>query len=252
MRIISWNVNGIKSITKKGLDEFFASYAPDICCLQETRSHYLEAEEKFPEYKFFWNPAERKGYSGTATLVRKTFEPQSIRRGLEDNGIDVEGRVLTLDMDEFFLVNVYTLNAQRGLTRLGERMEWDAKFLTFVANLDRIKPVVFCGDLNVAHQEIDLANPKSNKKNAGFTLEERAGFSKYIEAGFVDTFREFNQEGGHYTWWSVITNARERNVGWRIDYFVVSRLFLPKVRKSTILSEVYGSDHCPIFLELNT
>ena len=249
MRLMSWNVNGIRAALKKGFLDFVAQARPDVLCLQETRALPEQVGLEVAGYRAFWNPAEKKGYSGTLTLSRA--EPLSVRRGLGDPAHDSEGRVLTLEYPDFFLVNVYTPNAQRALTRLAYRtQEWDPAFLAYLQRLEREKPAVLCGDLNVAHKEIDLANPKSNVNNAGFTPQERASFDRLMAAGFVDTFRAFTREGGHYTWWSQMGRAREKNVGWRIDYFCVSAPLRPRLKRAEIRPDVQGSDHCPIGLEL--
>jgi len=249
MRLMSWNVNGIRAALKKGFLDVVTQTGPDVLCLQETRALPEQVGLELPGYHAYWNPAEKKGYSGTLTLSR--VAPISVRLGLGDPEHDGEGRVVTLEFPDFFLVNVYTPNAQRGLARLAYRTErWDPAFLAHLQALERTKPVIFCGDLNVAHQEIDLANPKSNVKNAGFTPQERASFDRIVAAGFVDTFRAFTQEGGHYTWWSQMGRAREKNIGWRIDYFCVSAPLRQRLQAATIRPEVQGSDHCPIELEL--
>ena len=249
MKFVSWNVNGIRAVLKKGFLEFVAREQPDVLCLQETRALPEQVGLELPGYHAYWNPAEKKGYSGTLALCRAA--PLSVRMGLGDPEHDSEGRLETLEFPDFFLVNVYTPNAQRGLHRLAYRTErWDPAFLAFLRKLERKKPVVFCGDLNVAHKEIDLANPKSNVNNAGFTPQERASFDRIVDAGFVDTFRAFTQEGGHYTWWSQMGRAREKNIGWRIDYFCVSAALGKRLKAARIRPEVQGSDHCPIELEL--
>jgi exodeoxyribonuclease-3 len=248
MRLISWNVNGIRAALKKGFLDFAGDAGADVICLQETRAEPEQAEFELAGYRQFWNPAEKKGYSGTMMLTR--VEPLGVRLGIGMKRHESEGRVITLEFPEFFLTNVYTPNAQRELTRLDYRLEWDRDFLKFLKKLEREKPVVFCGDLNVAHQEIDLANPKSNQKNAGFTPEEREGFDRIVKAGFVDTFRAFCPDPGHYTWWSQMGGARARNVGWRIDYFCVSAPLRGRLGSATIQPGVMGSDHCPVLLEL--
>jgi exodeoxyribonuclease III len=248
--LISWNVNGIRAALKKGLLDTFHTEKPDIFCLQETRAHPDQVTGVvWPDgYRQYWNPAEKAGYAGTATFTR--IEPLEVIRGIDKNIHDREGRVLTLEFPDCFVVNCYTPNAQRGLTRLGYRQEWDRDFLAFLKRLERKKPVIFGGDLNVAHTEIDLARPKQNVRNHGFTIEERTGFGTILQAGFLDTFREFEKEGGHYTWWSNVANARARNIGWRIDYWVVSQALRPRLKRAWILSDVYGSDHCPVGLEI--
>lgn len=250
MKLISWNVNGIRAILKKGFEDFVLEQSPDILCLQETKAHPDQVDLELDSYHQYWNSAEKKGYSGVAIFTKK--KPLAAHYGISVEKHDTEGRVLTLEFDKFYLVNVYTPNSQNALRRLDYRSnEWDVDFLSYVKSLEKKKPVVFCGDLNVAHKEIDLANPSTNTKNAGFTPEERAGFDKIVAAGFIDTFRAFNTQPGHYTWWSYRTKARERNVGWRIDYFCVSRSLQTYLKKASILSDVMGSDHCPITLELN-
>lgn len=263
MRIISWNVNGIRAVHNKGLFvPFVEKYKPDIICLQETKAKQHQSEVDLPDYEEYWNSAEKAGYSGTAIFTKE--KPLSIILGLpekicqkykltEDKYGDpnAEGRVLTAEFKDFYIVNVYTPNSKGDLTRLPLRHKgWDPAFLEFISDLNITKPVIFCGDLNVAHTEDDLANPKQNEGEHGFTKEEREGIDKVISAGFVDTFRYFTKGNGHYTWWTAWANSRERNIGWRIDYFFVSKSLLPKVKSSKILADVLGSDHCPIELEL--
>lgn len=249
MKLASWNVNGIRAALKKGFLDFVKKERPDILCLQEVRASREQAGIELDGYQVHWNEAEKKGYSGTATLTRAT--PVAVTLGMNLKEHDGEGRIVCMELEEFYLVNVYTPNAQRGLTRLAYRVEeWDKAFLKYLKRLEKKKPIVVCGDLNVAHKEIDLANPKSNVKNAGFTPEERASMDRLIDAGFIDTFRMFEQGGGHYTWWSQMNNARTRNIGWRIDYFLVSEAFQSQVRAARILSKVMGSDHCPVVLEI--
>ena len=249
MKIISWNVNGIRSVITKGFESFLNTEKPDIICLQETRADESQVKLEFEHFPHrFWNPAGKKGYSGTA--VFSAHEPLSVTRELGDQKHDGEGRVITLEYKKFWLVNVYVPNSKRGLERLDYRHNsWDVDFLAYIKKLEKKKPVVVCGDFNVAHKEIDLANPKTNVKNAGFTPEEREGFDSFISSGFVDTFREFTKDGGHYTWWSNMANSRERNIGWRIDYFLVSEKIKPSVKRSYILPSVMGSDHAPIVIE---
>jgi exodeoxyribonuclease III len=250
MKLVSWNVNGVRAVLKKGFLDFVREAAPDVLCLQEVRATPEQVQLDLEAYRQVWNPAERKGYSGTLTLSRAA--PLSVRLGMGREEHDGEGRLITLELPDFFLVNVYTPNAQRGLGRLDYRTKgWEPDFLAFLKSLERDKPVVFCGDLNVAHTELDLANPKGNVNNAGFTPQERACMGRLLDAGFVDTFREFTREGGHYTWWSQMGRAREKNIGWRIDYFCVSASLRPRLRRSYILPDVTGSDHCPIVLELD-
>ncbi|MFN3407844.1 MAG: exodeoxyribonuclease III [Limisphaerales bacterium] len=250
MKLISWNVNGLRAVLKKNFLEFLADENPDVLCLQETKCSPDDVEQLWPaSYATYWNCAEKKGYSGTAIFTRR--RPLRVTNGMGLAEHDREGRVITAEYDDFFLVNVYTPNSKRGLERLPYRQEWDAAFLKFLKKLERTKPVVFCGDLNVAHTEIDLANPKANVRNHGFTIEERNGFSALVRAGFVDTFREFEKGGGHYTWWSPLAGARARNVGWRIDYFLISAALRPRLKRAAILAQVTGSDHCPVMITLD-
>jgi exodeoxyribonuclease-3 len=248
MKLISWNVNGLRAVLRKNFTEFLAAESPDILCLQETKCTEADVEPNWTGYSTYFNSAQKKGYSGTAVLTRTP--PLHVSRGIGLEAHDQEGRVLSLEFDSFILVNVYVPNAQRELARLGYRQEWDRAFLAYLRGLEGRKPVVCCGDFNVAHQERDLARPKENVRTHGFTAEERAGFTAFVEAGFVDTFREFESAGGHYTWWSAMNKARERNIGWRIDYFLVSATLKERVRRGWILPEVPGSDHCPVGVEL--
>ena len=250
IKIISWNVNGIRAAQKKGFDDFIKQENPDIICLQETKAHPDQVNIGLDDYKYkYWNSAQKKGYSGTAIFSK--IKPIEVEYNLNIDKHDNEGRVITLYFNNYNLVTVYTPNSKRDLSRLDYRQqEWDIDFLKFVKKLENDNPVIFCGDLNVAHKEIDLKNPKTNKRNAGFTDEERGGFDNYINAGFIDTFREFNNEEGHYTWWSYMFNARARNIGWRIDYFCVSKILNQKIKNSYILPEVMGSDHAPVVLEI--
>ncbi len=249
MKFISWNVNGIRAAMKKGAMSFFESSGADFICLQETKAtrEIVESMEWDAGLNVFANEAEKKGYSGTAIIT--PHAPQSVVYGLGIEEHDHEGRVVTLEFEDFFLTNVYTPNSQNELKRLPYRREWNAAFLERMRALEASKPVVFCGDLNVAHTEDDLANPKTNRKNAGFTDEERADFDAIVEAGFVDTFREFTQGKGHYSWWSFRANSRARNVGWRIDYFVISAVLRERLKAAEILADVHGSDHCPVTME---
>lgn len=249
MKIISWNVNGIRSTLKKGFLDFVEKENPDVLCIQETKAHQDQVDIILHQYPYhYWNSAERKGYSGTAVFSKT--EPISVLKGI-GHPIDNEGRVLTIEFNDFYLVNVYTINSGRGLLRLDLRSDWDNHFLKFLKSLEKKKPVVLCGDLNVAHKEIDLANPKTNyNKTAGYTQIEIDGFQRYADNGFIDTFREFNKESGQYTYWAVWNNLRERNIGWRIDYFLTSSSLIKKVKNSFILKEIMGSDHCPIGIEL--
>ena len=247
-KLLSWNVNGIRAVLKKNFLDFVKQHKPDVLCVQETKAHPEQVNVELQGYRQFWNAAKRPGYSGTAIFTK--VEPVSVKNDLGIAEHDGEGRVIALELPEYFLVNVYTPNAKRDLSRLQQRMRWDEDFLKYLKRLERKKPVIFCGDLNVAHEEIDLANPKANVGNHGFTPEERAGFSNFVKAGFVDTFRAFHSEGGHYSWWSQIGNARARNVGWRIDYFCISSALQPRLKKAFILPEVTGSDHCPVGIML--
>lgn len=251
MKLISWNVNGLRSVLNKGaLTRLIAMEAPDVLCLQETKASPGVVEMAWAEgYEIFWNVAERKGYSGTVTMTRTA--PRSVETGIGMAGHDREGRVLTAHFDSFTLVNVYVPNSKRDLSRLEYRQHWDREFLAYLKRLHRRKAVVFCGDLNVAHTELDLARPKQNTRTHGFTAEERAGLDAIVKAGFVDTFRVFEKGGGHYTWWSQMTDARARNIGWRIDAFLISKRLVPQLRSARILKEIKGSDHCPVSIELD-
>jgi exodeoxyribonuclease-3 len=249
VKLVSWNVNGLRAVLRRNFLDFLEAERPEVLCLQETRAGPNDVEQLWPvSYQTHWGVAERKGYSGTAlfTLPR----PLNVTHGLGVADHDREGRVLTAEYEDFFLVNVYVPNSQRTLTRLAYRQEWDRAFLRYLRKLERRKPIIFCGDLNVAHTEIDLANPKANMRNHGFTPEERAGFAALVKAGFVDTFREFEKGGGHYTWWSQLPGVRARNIGWRIDYFLVSNALRPRLKSAFIRPEVSGSDHCPVGIEL--
>ncbi|MDC0145373.1 exodeoxyribonuclease III [bacterium] len=250
MKIISWNVNGIRAVLKKGFLEFVSKENPDIICIQETKASPEQVDLNLENYPYkYWNSAIKKGYSGTAIFSK--IKPIAIENDLKIEKHDQEGRVICFELDKYYLVTVYTPNSKRDLSRLNYRhKEWDIDFLKYLQKLESKKPVIFCGDLNVAHKEIDLKNPKSNKKNAGFTEEEREGFENYIKAGFVDTFRMFNKNPDHYTWWSYMFNSRAKNVGWRIDYFCVSDIIKNKVQEARILPDVMGSDHAPILIEM--
>ena len=251
MKLISWNVNGIRASLKKGFRQFVEQEQPDVLCLQETKAEPSQVELGWVEelgYHHYWSCAEKKGYSGTSTWTKT--EPKKVTHGIGIDEHDQEGRVVTTSFAEYHLVNVYTPNAQRGLARLDYRQLWDADFLAYVTKLNRRKPVIFCGDLNCSHKEIDLANPKANRKNAGFSEEERAGLDAMVDANFVDSFREFDTSPGQYTWWTQRTNAREKNIGWRLDYFWVAKKFFDHVASAGIRQDVMGSDHCPIELEL--
>lgn len=249
MKLVSWNVNGIRAVLNKGFLKFVADANPDILCLQETRALPEQVDLSVPGYELHWNAAVRRGYSGTAVLTR--IAPLRLTRGLGRREHDSEGRVLALELPDFHLVNVYTPNAGQQLERLKYRTrEWDPAFRTYVQTLATSKPVVFCGDLNVAHREVDIADPQGNAGSAGFTPEERENFGHLLAAGFVDTFREFTSEGGHYTWWSYLGRARAKNRGWRIDYFCISPALRPRLTSATILADVLGSDHCPVAVTL--
>ncbi|MCC7377199.1 MAG: exodeoxyribonuclease III [Verrucomicrobiales bacterium] len=249
MKLISWNVNGLRAVLRKNFLEYLAAESPDILCLQETKAGPDDVECLWPAtYSTFWNTAEKKGYSGTVIFSRA--RPLRVSQGIGVDSHDREGRVVTAEYGDFHLVNVYVPNSQRELARLPYRLEWDAAFRNYLQRLSKSKPVIVCGDFNVAHTEIDLANPKSNVRNHGFTVEERAGFTELVKAGFIDTFREFESAGGHYTWWSPMMGARARNVGWRIDYFLVSSALRPRLSRAFIQPKVMGSDHCPVGIEL--
>ena len=248
MKLISWNVNGLRACVGKGFFEFVAAEQPDMLCLQETK---LQPEQAPPVegYWDYWNSADKKGYSGTALF--SCTEPLSVTYGLGIDEHDHEGRVITAEYPDFYLVTVYVPNSQDGLKRLDYRMVWEDAFRTYVQALDQKKPVIICGDMNVAHQEIDLKNPKTNRKNAGFTDEERAKMTELLGAGFVDTFRHFYPDTeGVYSWWSYRFRAREKNAGWRIDYFLVSERLIGRIQDARILTDVLGSDHCPVVIEL--
>ncbi len=248
MKLFSWNVNGLRACMNKGFADFLAEYAPDIICLQETKMQREQADFVFPGYDEFWNSAEKKGYSGTAIFTKQN--PLNVTYGLGIAEHDKEGRVITAEFADFYLVTVYTPNSQRGLARLDYRMQWEVVFREYLERLDAQKPVIVCGDLNVAAEEIDLKNPKTNRTNAGFSDEERAKFRELKAAGFVDTFRYLHPEEVKYSWWSYMFKAREKNAGWRIDYFLVSERIKDKVQTAAIHNEVFGSDHCPVSIEV--
>ncbi len=249
MKLISWNVNGLRACLSKGFEDFFNTADADIFCIQETKMHPDQAEIGLIGYEKYWNSAVKKGYSGTAVFTRIT--PLSVTYGLNIEEHDQEGRIITLEFENFFLVNVYTPNSKRELLRLDYRMRWEDEFRTYLTALDQSKPVIICGDINVAHQEIDIKNPKTNRRNAGFTDEERDKMTALLEAGFTDTFRHiYPDKIDAYTWWSYMMNARARNIGWRIDYFLVSNTLRDAIKEATIYPEVMGSDHCPIGLEI--
>ena len=247
MKLISWNVNGIRAALEKGFQEAFQTLDADVFCLQETKVQAGQVQLDLPGYHQFWNYAEKKGYSGTALFSRT--EPLSVSYGIGEDAFDHEGRVITAEYPGFYVMTVYTPNSQDDLRRLDYRMQWEEAFLRHLQRLDARKPVIFCGDLNVAHQEIDLKNPKSNTKNAGFTPQEREKMSLLLNSGYVDTFRHFYPDArDQYSWWSYRFHARERNSGWRIDYFIVSQRLTDSLRSAAIHSEIYGSDHCPVEL----
>lgn len=249
MKLISWNVNGIRACVNKGFNEFFKQIDADIFCIQETKCQPEQIELKFKGYKSYWNSAEKKGYSGTAIFTKE--EPIKVKYGIGKVEHDKEGRVITLEYGKYYIVNIYTPNSKRELERLGYRQIWEDEVRKYLLKLDKIKPVIMCGDLNVAHNEIDLKNPKTNKGNAGFTDEERKKMTELLKSGFVDTYRYIhpNTEGA-YSWWSYMGKSREKNVGWRIDYFIISNSIKDKIVDSKIHSEIIGSDHCPVELEI--
>ena len=248
MKLISWNVNGLRACCDKGFREAFQTLDADFFCLQETKMQEGQLDLAFEGYTSYWNYAEKKGYSGTAIFTR--HQPLSVTYGLGIDEHDHEGRVITLEMENFYLVTVYTPNSQDGLKRLDYRMTWEEDFRKYLLQLDRQKPVLVCGDLNVAHKEIDLKNPKTNRKNAGFTDEERGKFTNLLNAGFIDTFRYFYPDAeGIYSWWSYRFSARKKNAGWRIDYFCVSESLKDRIKDAKILTEIMGSDHCPVELD---
>jgi len=250
MKCISWNVNGIRACLQKGFLDYFNEMDADIFCLQETKCQGGQVELDLPGYHQYWNYAEKKGYSGTAIFTKK--EPLKVTYGMGIAEHDTEGRVITLEFEEFFMVTVYTPNAQNELARIDYRMAWEDVFRSYLKGLEASKPVIVCGDLNVAHQEIDLKNPKTNRGNAGFSDEERGKFGELVGAGFVDTFRYFYPDlEGAYSWWSYRFKAREKNTGWRIDYFLVSEVLKEKLVDSQIHKDILGSDHCPVMLEIN-
>lgn len=250
MKLISWNVNGIRACLNKGFSEFFNNIDADAFCIQETKCQPDQIQLEFDGYKSYWNSAEKKGYSGTAIFVKK--EPISVRYGIGQEEHDKEGRVITLEYEKYFLVTIYTPNSKRELERLEYRMEWEDEIRKYLISLDKIKPVIMCGDLNVAHNEIDLKNPKTNRRNAGFTDEERGKMTELLDDGFTDSFRYLYPEKEEmYSWWSYMGHAREKNVGWRIDYFIISKSIEKNIEQASIYSDIYGSDHCPVGLEIN-
>ena len=254
MKLISWTINGLRAAVNKGFDDFFKKENADIFCIQETKMQEDQLDENikgiFKEYNSYWNSAEKKGYSGTAIFTKK--KPMDVTYGIGIEEHDKEGRVITLEFENFFMVNCYTPNAKRELERLDYRMVWEDEFRKYLLKLNESKPVVMCGDLNVAHEEIDLKNPKTNRRNAGFTDEERGKMTELLNAGFTDTFRYlYPDKPDMYTWWSYMFKAREKNAGWRIDYFIVSKSIENKIKESYIYSEIMGSDHCPVGLDLD-
>ena len=250
MKFISWNVNGLRACMQKGFQDYFDQSGADFFCLQETKLQEGQIQMDLPGYTEFWNYAQKKGYSGTAIFAKEA--PLSVRYGLGIEELDTEGRLITLEYPEFYLVTCYTPNAQRELARIDHRMKWDEAFREYLAELDKTKPVIACGDLNVAHKEIDLKNPASNRGNAGFSDQERESFTKLLDAGFTDTFRHCHPDAtGAYSWWSYMFKARQNNAGWRIDYFIVSDRLADKITNASIFSDIMGSDHCPVGLELD-
>ncbi len=254
MKLVSWNVNGLRAVINKGFEKFFKEINADIFCIQETKMQEEQIDESikqiFKEYNSYWNSAEKKGYSGTAIFTKK--KPNKVTYGIGIEEHDKEGRVITLEFDNFYLVDCYTPNSKRELERLEYRMIWEDEFRKYLIELNKTKPVVICGDLNVAHKEIDLKNPKTNRRNAGFTDEEREKMTKLLDSGFVDTFRYlYPEKTDMYTWWSYMFKAREKNAGWRIDYFIVSESIKDKIKESYIYSSIMGSDHCPVGVDLN-
>ncbi|HEY2572811.1 MAG TPA: exodeoxyribonuclease III [Verrucomicrobiaceae bacterium] len=249
MKLTSWNVNGIRASMDKGLRAYLTTAEADVICLQEVKAEQHQADTSWLEgYKVAWNPAVKKGYAGTAIFTRAPFHSHVVGIGIPEH--DNEGRVITMEFPDFFLVNVYTPNAQEELKRLPYRLKWDDDFRKYLQNLEKKKPVITCGDFNVAHQEIDIARPKENRRNPGFSDEERASFTRLLESGFVDTFRHFDPRPQQYSWWSFRAGARSRNVGWRIDYWLVSDKVKSELKASRIRPEIFGSDHCPVELEL--
>lgn len=249
MKLISWNVNGLRACLTKGFEDFFNTMDADIFCVQETKMHPEQAQLDLVGYEKYWNSAVKKGYSGTAVFTRIT--PLSVTYGMNIEEHDQEGRIITLEFPNFFLVNVYTPNSKRELLRLDYRMKWEDDFRSYLQQLDKVKPVIICGDINVAHEEIDIKNPKSNKRSAGFTDEERGKLTTLLQSGFTDSFRYlYPEQKDAYTWWSYMMSARSRNIGWRIDYFLLSNRLRESIKDATIYAEILGSDHCPVGLEL--
>lgn len=254
MKLVSWNVNGLRAVVGKGFEQFFKEVDADVFCLQETKMQEMQLDDNikdiFREYNCYWNSAEKKGYSGTAVFSKAKPLNEKYGIGIEEH--DKEGRVITLEFEKFYIVNCYTPNSKRELERLEYRMVWEDEFREYLLKLNEIKPVIICGDLNVAHKEIDLKNPKTNRRNAGFTDEERGKMTELLDAGFTDSFRYlYPDKEGVYTWWSYMFRAREKNSGWRIDYFIVSNSIRENIKQSYIYSDVMGSDHCPVGLEID-
>lgn len=250
MKLVSWNVNGLRACVRKGFLDYFETVDADIFCVQETKLQEGQIDLQLEGYAQYWNYAVKKGYSGTAVFTKE--KPLSVKYGVGDSEHEDEGRILTLEFEQFYLVNVYAPNAQRDLARLPFRLEWEEAMRAYLKKLDACKPVILCGDLNVAHQEIDIRNVKSNIGNSGFTFEERGKMTELLMEGFVDTYRHFYQDKEEaYTWWSYMRNVRERNIGWRIDYFIASEKLKPALKNAEIHSQILGSDHCPIVLEIN-
>lgn len=250
MRLVSWNVNGLRAIYKKGFEDFFNKIDADIFCIQETKMQEGQIEINFDKYKKYFNYALRKGYSGTAIFTK--INPLNVTYGIGKKEHDEEGRVITLEFKKFYLINCYTPNSGRELSRLGYRMIWEEEFKKYLEKINEKKPIILCGDLNVAHEEIDLKNPKTNRKNAGFTDEERNKMTKLLLSGFVDTYRKlYKDKTGAYTWWSYMANARQKDIGWRIDYFLVSKEIENKIKDAYIYKDIMGSDHCPVGLDIN-
>ena len=251
MKLVSWNVNGIRAALTKGFEDFFYNVDADVFCVQETKMQEGQVDIKLKGYTQYWNSAIKKGYSGTAVFIKDSITPISVTKGIGIDEHDMEGRVITVEFDKFYLVNVYTPNAKRELERLDYRMVWEDEFRNYLKRLDKVKPVIICGDLNVAHKEIDLKNPASNTHNAGFTIEERTKMTELLNSGFVDSFRYlYPDKKDAYTWWSYMHNAREKNIGWRIDYFILSNRLKEKIEEAKIHADIFGSDHCPVELKI--
>lgn len=249
MKLVSWNVNGLRACVNKGFLDYFQEVNADVVCLQETKLQEGQILLELEGYEQYWNYALKKGYSGTAIFTK--IKPLSVKYGVGEFETEDEGRIITMELEDFYLVNVYTPNAKRDLTRLPYRLEWEDEMRTYLKQLDTVKPVLMCGDLNVAHAELDLKNAKSNRGNSGFTIEERGKMTSLLDEGFVDTFRYFHPDKeGAYTWWSYMSKVRERNIGWRIDYFIASQKLVPRLKSASIDSHILGSDHCPILLEI--